>query len=1438
MKRSPSAASPIARPDALAASLARGGGPAHAAFAALTRHADALGDDAHDYARALPRGLHGLAPEHQRAVARLWIRLDARGAGLTLPAWRDVVTEPAARVAWWHAELLTTPDALDAHAPSPELRHAVATLPTERLDAPIPLIDALLRHVEPACATRALALLDEAVANSTLPLDAIHERLCALAAHPDRSLRAAALQRLAAPWASNRARPSLVADGLRDDATRLAALACAASWRLEGPLRGALAAKGELPVATSLDALAHVVAPSSVGAVIAQTCAHGAWIAPALLRFVLALHQRGVFVREDSLDALLDVLAQGDWDDLDRWAMALYTLRDAVLDRLAACDPDVSHAPGLGALALALGRVAPAAYGDRAVEHVERLLAATTDEGVAAAVVPLLARCARPSSEAVLLRWLPTLGAECLPAVIACGGDASVEALARGLGLDADVPIAPWAAAAPDAVAEALYRLVAHDPERRDALLQRAELRRFATVRAWYAAAPPPAPLAALAPSSGRLPTAARIALLAEGSSHQLPALDALLATHLHEVVSTHLAGRRPERETVVAPEVRQSLAAMTRRLRAAGHARPRFLVTDPSDDAVAAELLLAQLGRTEHDAVRAAIVRTLGALTSVRVAPALVSWIHAPAVAVRTAAIRALTEGRGEAVTLHLVRALASPDIEVARAALEGLLAQRTRVAARAVTALLEHPNMNVKKAAASALGALGDRASVGPIVGWLGRHDNPGLRASLLASLDALLGAAATAPLLAALDDAATADERALLLAALDGRLSVRAARAHRDAPWFGELTRALRDGAVALRDATARDLAALLGDAPAVTARAPSDDLDRWITRGIPHTDVARVAAAWRARELPSDRALPLVRRDTAVLLGALDDAPVSLRDDIVTLLAEAFASVSDRDALRPLTPSVGRVAAVPPGADRSAHRRLLRAMLPALDDAARWELAARWRSLDPAPDADAADSLDLLRACGAIVTRADLDVLLAPVSRTAAPADVAVALVARALGVSLPLPDRALVARVHDAVLVGDVARALVLEDDDPLAVVAALARELPWLEGDARAALLDGLLSLRPLDVSDWRGGPARAVRPARQRPTTSVSSALRTVAQRPDAVREMRAGTRPVERSPWVLPLWIGADTGGSAWLAALADDTADAVARHDLARLGDVRARLQRLDAAIVLGEARLRLWRPLVDALVAIWTLAPPTHRDDAGRLLARCPPSMLATLLTPAIAAGHWGLFAHLRAVAADAPLAALLARAKEAGYGGPIPSVVDGALQGDEAPAPTPVTVTVAVRPPREVLDGLEGHDAELVRRALKELAREGAAAVRPYLDRALADPRPRVSDLAARMLRTQGTRAEHLAQARERLCDPRVAVRVSAIRSLSHAQDAEALPAIVALLLAPENAVRHAARAGLRRYGEAAWKCLDEVARRERPDRARRLTAEREALATN
>lgn len=148
----------------------------------------------------------------------------------------------------------------------------------------------------------------------------------------------------------------------------------------------------------------------------------------------------------------------------------------------------------------------------------------------------------------------------------------------------------------------------------------------------------------------------------------------------------------------------------------------------------------------------------------------------------------------------------------------------------------------------------------------------------------------------------------------------------------------------------------------------------------THGLSPADVPGFLHAWRAREVPAGRAITLARRDAGALLTALD-GDAATRDAVVRLLGEAFASVGDIDALRPLASAVARIAEVPPGGDRAAHRRLLTLLLPSLDAAARWDLSERWRALGPAPDPGAADTLDLLSACGRAITRADLDVLLA-------------------------------------------------------------------------------------------------------------------------------------------------------------------------------------------------------------------------------------------------------------------------------------------------------------------------------------------------------------------------------------------------------------------------------------------------------------------------
>ena len=115
----------------------------------------------------------------------------------------------------------------------------------------------------------------------------------------------------------------------------------------------------------------------------------------------------------------------------------------------------------------------------------------------------------------------------------------------------------------------------------------------------------------------------------------------------------------------------------------------------------------------------------------------------------------------------------------------------------------------MGVKKAAAEALGVVGSAAAIGPVLGWLARHDSPGLRDS---ALDRAAGEAATGVLFRAAG-AARGRARELLLRALDGRLDLAVllrARALGVEP-AAELVDACRSGTLRLARGTAEALQA---------------------------------------------------------------------------------------------------------------------------------------------------------------------------------------------------------------------------------------------------------------------------------------------------------------------------------------------------------------------------------------------------------------------------------------------------------------------------------------------------------------------------------------------------------------------------------------------------------------------------------------------------
>lgn len=127
-------------------------------------------------------------------------------------------------------------------------------------------------------------------------------------------------------------------------------------------------------------------------------------------------------------------------------------------------------------------------------------------------------------------------------------------------------------------------------------------------------------------------------------------------------------------------------------------------------------------------------------------------------------------------ALSATLIPLTAAEDIQTVRQALLALGQAGARWAAGAIAACLDRPTMNIKKTAAEVLVRAGGPEAVPKLLLWLGRHDNPGLRASLTEALRAVLGDAYAATLIAAAEREDDGRTRDLLLAGLDGVLPAR--------------------------------------------------------------------------------------------------------------------------------------------------------------------------------------------------------------------------------------------------------------------------------------------------------------------------------------------------------------------------------------------------------------------------------------------------------------------------------------------------------------------------------------------------------------------------------------------------------------------------------------------------------------------------------------
>ncbi|MCA9613865.1 MAG: hypothetical protein KC586_14010 [Myxococcales bacterium] len=487
----------------------------------------------------------------------------------------------------------------------------------------------------------------------------------------------------------------------------------------------------------------------------------------------------------------------------------------------------------------------------------------------------------------------------------------------------------------------------------------------------------------------------------------------------------------------------------------------------------------------------------------------------------VRRAAIELLLEAPDAAgLELSLCHLAATaedePTLRQAFRAIERFEAKWAEPHARAG---LDHPNMNLKRTAARALGVVGHAETVPALLGWLLRHDNAGFREDLLGALDHAAGDAATACLLEAF---ASAEGRARELAgaALNRRLALAdVLRFVRDGR-FPDLIAAAHEGTLSLRDAKPADVHAALAE----EVRSPQ-------ASALPFSLEAARRMVMEPNDVRPDQLHAAIRRRATEWIAAASDdatlAPHVLRAiDATTELAAEHAAE--------LIALVAKHGA-------SAPRDAFRIALGLAKRAPSAHLVDALRTLPPS-DAGGLGRWNALRACGAVLTRDDVrrclrDTALAGSRATSDFLAVALGLntddATRALEDPTPFLDRrpkpplATRVRTRDAAVIAEALRG----PDTKMAAVAA-----------AEVLASDDLSALRPQALKRFLDGAFSPLGAFTRGARVWMALAETLRAWPSDPARAERALTLvphlPPHRRRAFAPAWLEAWERGEAWAA------------------------------------------------------------------------------------------------------------------------------------------------------------------------------------------------------------------------------------------------------------------------------------------------------------
>jgi HEAT repeat protein len=1475
----------------------------------ITAEQTGEGPEPREFAALLPASLDG-PPETALVLAGLYQRLGPYTGKRAWPQWRTAGLPVRARIAWLSAELLNRPEVIRQESPGELLYQAVHALSLTDAHKPGDLVRELFHRDDPVLQTAALRLAREGLHTALLAPALVRECLTVLVGKGNADVTAAALRELAEPWALlnpfplGRLSAFLTADAVTTaPSVADAALMTAAGHGHSGLLRKAAADKNLPPGIRrrALEQLGELAEREDIGELIEIAAEDPLLLGGPVIACLRAMHRRGRFPDGTNASAIVGLALTDHSISSREIATILFTCRHETFEALVDAGADDPAWPRRLALLTSLdGQGAgELPLGDTLIV----LLPAASATGPFLRAIRALRHTA---AEEAVLAVLPRSPAAALDALEAIGGPRTVAVLREGLGLaapedpdpDATV-IAAHLRPVRDRALELLWQLT-DDPEQRHALLVRLDPHDLPGRIASDLGGPNESELAVLSShlEPGK-PAEALCRLAANGGARTVPVIEDLLMRIVADLAVTWSPGSPVGRsgheafgEPVVPAEVVAAIHALGGRLHGRGKIRPVSLLdtTNAQDagHALVAGMALDLLDRPRlSDGEQAILLELLLRAPYPGTRPRVHRLLRHHDKHVRKHTIALLTRDGAEALSASLISLTAAGDVQTVRQALLALGHVRARWASPAIAACLDHPNMNVKKTAAAALVRAGTPTAVPGMLFWLGHHDNPGLRDTLVEGLRAILGDAFAATLLAAAEQSRTGRTRDLLLTGLRGALSARAVGilSDQESPAAPALLTLVAAGRVGLGSGTIEELTVHLAAhgitlhtrQRSTTSAGPDAEVDLLGTEGWNLEIAVRVVE--RKERLRPDQ-VTLLRPMLADWLHLADIRP-ELRDSVLRFTmclcpgpwSDAEIGIFGHSAqilLAGLTDAAGE--------HRDHLIAVLEAIAPALPAAEGLGAVIALRALLPMP-AGRRSPLSLLRRCGAVLTRDDIEQALASarlgpspwraenqVLREAftvleSPPPAEDAPWRAALAEAVRTPDALEEFRGRDHVNVGSRERLHALIGVFPSAGAPGI-----------RDALLDWMLTLQPIDAPPWTITESTGL--SGPTPRTVYDDDLdqpRSAALR-DRLFAMLDSSDESRRQTAALALrdWPDPDVRLvvlRAFLRGRADPPLTDTLAQSLTGIGEAELRADQTDdSADAVHERAARLasylapadLERLVPSLLLWWEQGRPATRAAAEKALRRVPADALAEVLRGRLKAAAWGFLDLLsgRPLLRTPPLEETCRRLRAEARDDIAEklTLVDGPLRRPEAARQDSATLSVLRTlpehpaaasprlPRRGLLDLARTGEPEQIRRALSQLAEllgrpaeTSDPELRDVIGELLRHPKARVRLHAHRISRKVLDRPTYLRHTEMLLDDPQPDVVRSAIRTLCHASWEPAIPAVVSLLTHPHPAVRKAATEGLTRQGRSAIPALRYAADHARPDRRHHYTTTLEQI---